>query len=228
MILGIETTTKIGSLAIVENGKIIIEDTIDTKLNHAASLVSVLNKLLKKVNLNITDIKGIAVDTGPGSFTGIRVGIATSYGLAEVENKFLISICSLKVLAYEIANEKFLKKEIGRIVPFIDAKRGRVYTGFYKKSDGNISVEKEPYLTTLNELVKNIHPEDIILSPDIKRIDLGVLDKIKDRLVVKPIFPRASTVALLAEKKNKNGYVEKHIEPMYLYDVEYKTINSRK
>jgi len=226
MILGIETTTKIGSLAIVNNGRILIEEIIDTKLNHAANLISILDKILTKIKLDIRSINIIAIDTGPGSFTGIRVGIASSRGLAELDKKILVNICSLEVLAYEFVNSELLKNDCEYVIPFIDAKRGRIYTACYKNINKELKVEKEPYLATLQNLIcnKDISPNSCILGPDINLIENGSFPIKGKGIIEKPIFPKASAVALLAENKIKEeGFREKNIEPMYLHDVEYKT-----
>lgn len=204
MILGIETVTKIGSLVIVEDAKILGQITIDTQLRHTANLISSLDNLLKSIGVGISNIDAISVDIGPGSFTGIRVGIATAMGLAQPDNKLLIGICSLEVLCYKII-ERGIEKDIKILVPVIDAKRGLFYSASYKVDNGRIEVVKEPYLTTIDLLNKEKPKDSLIFGPEID-----------------DTYPDAGVVALIAERKIKEGLVEKDIEPMYVHGIEYR------
>lgn len=204
MILGIETVTKIGSLVIVEDAKILGQITIDTQLRHTANLISSLDNLLKSIGVGISNIDAISVDIGPGSFTGIRVGIATARGLAQPDNKLLIGICSLEVLCYKII-EIGIEEDIEILVPVIDAKRGLFYSASYKVDNGRIEIVKEPYLTTIDLLNKEKPKDSLIFGPEIDNT-----------------YPDAGVVALIAERKIKEGLVEKDIEPMYVHGIEYR------
>jgi len=79
-ILGIETSVKSGSLALIEGEDIVTRADIDTRLNHSARLIPVLNELLRLAGWGIDDLDGVGVGLGPGSFTGIRVGLAAGQG----------------------------------------------------------------------------------------------------------------------------------------------------
>lgn len=207
MILGIETVTKIGSLAIAEDAKILGQITIDTQLRHTANLISSLDNLLKSIRVGISDIDAISVDIGPGSFTGIRVGIASARGLAQADNKSLIGICSLEVLCYKII-ERGIKGDIKILVPVIDAKRGLFYSASYKVDNGRIKTIKEPYLTTMDLLNKEKPKDSLLFGPEIDNT-----------------YPDAGVVAILAERKLKEGLAQKDIEPMYIHEIEYRLKN---
>lgn len=211
-ILGIETVTRVGSLAVVDNKNIITEVTVDTDLKHAAGIVSALDSLLASVNTDISAIDTVAVDVGPGSFTGIRVGIASAKGLMRPGNKRLVGVCSLEVLCYEVLNKGLIDSGIEYLTPFIDAKRGGIYSAWYKVEKDNIRVVKEPYLTTLKKLSGEMPSGSYIFGPDVKMI----------KEEKEPIFPSAGGVVYLAEKKINEKIEEKFVEPMYIYDVEYR------
>lgn len=189
LILGIETVTRVGSLAVVRDGEILEQAAIDTELNHTARLISTLDTL----GIRISDIDAIAVDIGPGSFTGIRVGISTAMGLAQPFDIPLIGICSLEVLCCKVK----VPEGVRFLVPVIDAKRGLFYSATYG-TDG--SVIKEPYLTTKENLPQGFH-----FGPEIDNT-----------------YPDAGTVAKIGEKRIKEGKIEKNIEPMYLHAIEYR------
>lgn len=212
MILGIETVTRIGSLAIVDRGKIVGQSTIDTTLSHTASLIPVLDNLLASINMDISEVDVVAVDVGPGSFTGIKVGIASAKGLTEPNNKRLLGVCSLEVVCYEVLKKGLVKRKVEYLVPFIDAKRAGIYAGWYRMKGNQVQIVKGPYLTTLKKLLDEMPSNSYIFGPDINMI----------KKEEKPIFPSAGTLAWLGEKKISEGLGEKTVEPMYIYDVEYR------
>lgn len=193
LVLGVETVTKVGSLAAVEDGKILGQATIDTQLRHTANLISSLDNLLKSLGINISNINAIAVDIGPGSFTGIRVGLSCAMGLAQPFSIPLIGICSLEVLC-----SKAKAPEGTRIlVPVIDAKRGLFYSASYGTDGSEI---KKPYLTTKENL-----PQGFQFGPEIDNT-----------------YPDAGTVARIGERRLSEGKIEKVIEPLYIHGIEYR------
>lgn len=188
LVLGIETVTRIGSLAVVRDGEILGQATIDTQLKHTARLISTLGTL----GVSIAEIDAIAVDIGPGSFTGIRVGLSSAMGLAQPFDIPLIGVCSLEVLCRKATSPDGIKF----LVPVIDAKRGLFYSATYGLDGSEI---KRPYLTTKENLPQGFH-----FGPEIDNT-----------------YPDAVTVAKIAMEKIKEGKVEKNIEPMYLHEIEY-------
>lgn len=192
MILGIDTVTRVGSLAVVDDSKILGKVVIDTELNHSARLVSSVDNLLKDIGVNISEIDKIAVDIGPGSFTGIRVGLSFAMGLAQGGGKQLLGACSLDVLMHQII-AKGVPDGIKFLTPAIDAKKGRYYSAVYS-IDGKII--RYPYLTTLEILREESLEERLLFGPEIDGI-----------------YPDASVVAMIADKK--------HIRPIYLNEIEY-------
>lgn len=194
LVLGVETVTKIGSLAVVRDGKVLGRITIDTQLNHTARLISSLDELLRSLGVRIRDIGAISVDIGPGSFTGIRVGLSTAMGLAQPFDLPLIGVCSLEVLCCKVKAPEGIRF----LVPVIDAKRGLFYSAVYGVDGTEI---KRPYLTTK----ENLPQEGFHFGPEIDNT-----------------YPDAETVAKIGERKIKEGKVEKKIEPMYLHAIEYR------
>lgn len=212
LILGIETVTKIGSLAIVKDGKIIGQTMIDAHLRHAANLISSLDNLLRSHRIKISDIDAIAVDTGPGSFTGIRVGIASALGLAQPDNKQLIGVCSLSVLSYQMAEHS----EGRNLVPVIDAKRGAFYSACYRLEDESLKTITEPYVIKSEMLRRSIPKDSFVFGPDMRKAGEFITT---DGVVIVDthgIYPHAGMAAKAAEKAPK-----KNLEPMYIHDIEY-------
>ena len=128
-ILSVSTSSKIASCAICENEKTILELNINDTKTHSETLIPLVTDLLEKANLKITDINAIACDVGPGSFTGIRIGISSVKAIAESLNIPVLSVSSLEALAYNISNVS-----CDTICSLIDARNNQVYAGIFDKS----------------------------------------------------------------------------------------------
>jgi tRNA threonylcarbamoyladenosine biosynthesis protein TsaB len=125
-ILAIDTSSKICSVAILEDDEIIDELNLDDGKTHSENLMPLVDEILRKNNINIKQIEMIACSVGPGSFTGIRIGVATIKPIAEVLNIKIASVTSLETLAKNVENEE-------TIVSLIDARNNQVYCGIFDK-----------------------------------------------------------------------------------------------
>lgn len=135
-ILAIDTTGLVASVAIVDNEKTIGEFTTNYKKTHSQTLMPMLEQLMGILDMDLSQIDYIACASGPGSFTGLRIGAATAKGLAHGLNKKIISIPTLDALAYNVSESKHL------IVPIMDARRNQVYTGIYKPNSDFTPIEE--------------------------------------------------------------------------------------
>lgn len=125
-ILALDSSGLVASIAIVENDKLIAEYTIQYKKTHSQTLLPMLDEITKMVELDMSTIDAIAVASGPGSFTGLRIGAATAKGLGFALQKPLIGVPTLEGLAYNMYGTNHL------VCPIMDARRGQVYTGIYE------------------------------------------------------------------------------------------------
>ncbi len=130
LILSLDTTTRAASCALARDGVVVREDAIDPSRQLALQLPGSLDALLMLADAELREIDAFAVVTGPGSFTGLRVGIATMQGLAFAEEKPLIGVSGLTALS-AVAAPAFLSS---RIATWIDAWRGDVYAALYEDS----------------------------------------------------------------------------------------------
>lgn len=129
--LTIDTTTKINALALAEDGNLIGESFLHTTKTHSERLIPMLNQLLTAASWQLTDLDFIGVVRGPGSFTGIRIGIATAQGLVQVLQIPMIGVLSLEVLAW--AGYGCCSNDI---VPILDARKNEWYTAHYRWLNG--------------------------------------------------------------------------------------------
>ncbi|HZJ83667.1 MAG TPA: tRNA (adenosine(37)-N6)-threonylcarbamoyltransferase complex dimerization subunit type 1 TsaB [Clostridia bacterium] len=230
-VLAIESSGMVAAVAIASEEKLIGEFLLDHRKTHSQQLMPLIEQLLNNLDMELGDMDLLAVSEGPGSFTGLRIGISTVKGLAQALNKEVIGIPSLDGLAYNLAFRD------GLICPIIDARREQVYTSIYrwnslhKDGDGQGSLERiDDYMAIpLRELIQKLkqYNENMIFNGDGVPVYWNILkEELGDRAYRAPInllMQRASSIASLAltrseeirtkEVKTK-GYIE--LLPFYL------------
>ena len=145
-ILSIDTSSNICSISILEDTTLIYEDHISDKLTHSENLMPMIKKSLESLNLNLSDIDLFTCSKGPGSFTGIRIGVSTICAFRDYFNKPAIGISSLESLAYNIISEGN-----SLVCSIIDAKNNNVYAGLFKYENSHYSADNiNNVLTMLN------------------------------------------------------------------------------
>lgn len=145
-ILAIDTSSAICSVALLENNNLIDKNELNDGKTHSENLMPLLDELLKRNKVNIKEIELIACCVGPGSFTGIRIGVSSIKAIAEVLNIKVASVTSLEALARNIENEE-------TIISLIDARNNQVYCGIF---DENYN-KKEDYLADdINSVINHM------------------------------------------------------------------------
>ena len=125
-ILGLDSSGLVAGVAVVEDGVLLAEYTTNYKKTHSQTLLPMLEELAHMIELDLDTIDAIAIASGPGSFTGLRIGSATAKGLGLALNKPLVEVPTLEGLAWNLwGNERL-------ICPLMDARRNQVYTGAYE------------------------------------------------------------------------------------------------
>ena len=211
---GIDTSTKVGCLAIVQDGKCLGEKTIDAQLDHSARLLPTLESALEETGCARTDIACIGVGLGPGSLTGVRVGIAFAKGLVFALQKPLVGVCSLEAIAYRV------RERPRTITVIVDAKLGGYYHAGYRWAGGVFEEVRAPSVCCLRDLAEQIPAGSLLVSPDEKGIPREVLEALpRDcRVEETPIHPSAEYIArrALVEATSPSYDASKIVEPIYL------------
>ena len=145
-ILSIDTSSNICGVAVLENDKLLKEVSQNNGLTHSETLMPIIKDTLSRLNITLNDIDLIVCDKGPGSFTGIRIGIATSKAFADSLNKTQIGISSLEALAYNVKTD-------GIICSLIDAKNNNVYVGVFENIDGNYILRRNFWAENISDLL---------------------------------------------------------------------------
>lgn len=215
-ILALDTSSRVSSIAIIDEDKVIAEYLLDVGGSHSQKLLYLLDQVLRDSELTIKKIDGFAVAVGPGSFTALRVGIATAKGLAIGAKKPLYGIPTLDALASSVYGT-------GLICPILDAKGGWVYGAIYQYHQPDFQLRKvaTEFLLPLKELFKKTRTPTVFLGNAV----LIHRDLIKKELGMDAFFApqefslvRAANVATLALIKLKAGEVPElsEIKPIYL------------
>ncbi|MBQ8325916.1 MAG: tRNA (adenosine(37)-N6)-threonylcarbamoyltransferase complex dimerization subunit type 1 TsaB [Lachnospiraceae bacterium] len=130
-LLALDSSGLVASVAVMEDDTMVAEYTMNYKKTHSQTLVPMLDQMSKMIELDLNTIDAIAIASGPGSFTGLRIGSATAKGLGLALNKPIIPVPTVDALAYNLCGNT------GVICPIMDARRNQVYTGIYQfVSDG--------------------------------------------------------------------------------------------
>ncbi len=161
-VLSIDSSSKVATIALINDEEIISEYILNNKREHSTILMPMIDKILNENNMSINDIDGYVVSKGPGSFTGLRIGMATIKGLSFGSNRPYVSLSSLDGLAYSVSSFS------GIICPIMTALRENVYTSLYKLIDGKLHNILEPVAMDIDELVEILKEknENIIFTGD--------------------------------------------------------------
>ena len=154
-ILSIDTSSKICSVSVLENEDVIIENHILDEKTHSQKLMPLIDEVMKELKLSVWDFDLYACGIGPGSFTGVRIGVSTIKAFADVTSVPIIGINSLESLAYNALNTNY-KKNTDFICSIIDAKNDNVYFALYKITNNTISVLIEPSFKEISELIDTL------------------------------------------------------------------------
>lgn len=211
-ILNIETATKNCSVSLAKNGETILcKEIAEQGYSHAEKLHVFIEEILKETGIGVNDLNGIAVSKGPGSYTGLRIGVSTAKGLCYALGIPLISVDTLQVLA-----KKVVVKD-GLIVPMLDARRMEVYSAIFDKSYSKI---KEVQAEILTENSYTDSPETFYFIGDCQEKCKTVLTAANFYFLPEIVFPSASEMSALSYKKFINNDFEDvaYFEPFYLKD----------
>ncbi len=221
LILGVDTSGKNGSLALVRFEAESVHTLELVPLEggtFSAQLIPQISALLLKHSLPKHDIDAFAVVSGPGSFTGLRVGLAAIKAVAEILRKPIASISVLEIVARAAETD-------GRVIAALDAGRGEVYVGIYEFGDQHLSVAHEELLTIpeLQAMVASCH----VVTPDERLADRFKEGNINVTMIPQP---RADSVARIGHEKIRKGEVvsPEALDATYIRRSDPEIVHSRR
>jgi len=226
LILNIETATTVCSVALCRDGQVVengIEEVLHTK-DHASQLTVFIEKIMERTGIKLSEIDAVAVSKGPGSYTGLRIGVSTAKGIAYALDKPLISVCTLKSLAVDEANGLC---DVSRgnpaifdtlFCPMIDARRMDVYTAVYNfdfellHPISAVTITPDSFKELLDKQTIIFIGEGSIKCRDVITHRNAIFNHFN--------FPSARSMARLSERAYQNHEFEDiaYFEPFYLKD----------
>jgi len=226
-ILAIETATEVCGAAIIQNGAVISEASITAPHIHSEKLIGLIDDALRRAAIDPGRIDGIAVSIGPGSFTGLRIGLSVAKGIAFACGKPVVPVPTLKALAAQAGRESLLNSA-SLVLTMIDAGREEFYIAAYRDSRGTLQEVTPPRAATPDEVVRRFADEKrIVVMGD------GA-DKFQPWLTVahpspslRFLFPQrarrlcsAAAVGVIGEEELAAGHTADlaRLEPAYLKD----------
>jgi len=214
LILAIETATKNCSVALFENDKLLqLKEYNSAEYSHSEQLTLFIKEVINKTKVNLKAIDGIAVSKGPGSYTGLRIGVSTAKGLCYSLEIPLIAVSTLRAMSFAILKKRGYKF----YCPMIDARRTEVFSSIYDQKNNEVReiradiVESDTYAEFLKEKVLFFGDGALKCKMIINHPNAHFIDG---------IFPSAKDMGILAFKKyiNKDYEDIAYFDPYYLKD----------
>lgn len=218
-VLGIDTATRVAGAAVAGEDRLISERLIHNLLTHSQNIIPMISQVMEDAGLKPADLHGIAVTGGPGSFTGLRIGMSAAKAMGLALNLPVISVSTLKALAWNLYRAE------GLICPILDAKKNEVYTCVYRSGDSGLEEVMSPAALSPGQLVVHLNEfgaekvnflgDGAPVYGDTIKAALG-----ERALFAKMInaFPRAGAVAELGLAKLRAGSLADptFLQPVYL------------
>ncbi len=218
VILAIDSTAPSASAAIIKDGKLLSEMFLNVGLTHSVTLLPLVKGALELAELTVNDVDAVAVNSGPGSFTGARIGVALAKGLAQPTDKKCVPVSTLESIAFPFSDCDCI------IASVMDARCKQVYGAFFDAKNGNITRLTEDDAFSFDVLEEKISSfnKKVILSGDGADVAYEFLkDKGLDVAKANPAlrYQHASSVGFIAEKRlnnNENIVSYSQLVPAYL------------
>ncbi|MBQ4153128.1 MAG: tRNA (adenosine(37)-N6)-threonylcarbamoyltransferase complex dimerization subunit type 1 TsaB [Oscillospiraceae bacterium] len=196
-ILAFDSSAKVAAVSVCTEDKILAETVLDTGLTHSHTLLPICSALLKTAQLELADIDGFAVSIGPGSFTGLRIGLAAVKGMAFGLDKPCYPVSTLEALSYNLNGLD------GIACPVMDARRGQVYNALFSLENGSSVRLCEDRAISIEMLYQELaqYEGTVWLCGDGAELCYRKLSELSDRIRLAPMalrFQRASGVAAAA------------------------------
>lgn len=214
-VLAIDTASNVASAAILEDDKLLGEIILNHKLTHSQKLMPMIDALFQNCECKPEDMDLFAAANGPGSFTGLRIGVATVKGLAHGVNKPVIGISTLDGLAYSLPYCENL------IVPIMDARRSQVYTGTYIWDTDGFKTVEEPRAVSIEECVSDCGNflETVFVGDGVPVHREYICEKLGDKALfveANANMQRASSIGALALRRYDRAVAPQELLPFYL------------
>ena len=202
-VLGIDTSTSCGAVGLIDDEQVLSDTLLNIPVTHSERLLGAIEFSLREARCSIEDVEGWAISLGPGSFTGLRIGVSTVKGLAFATGKPVAGMGTLDVLASQVSPTPY------PICPILDARKKEVYSAFYRYGEGGVLLrQSEDQVLRPEDLVKRINGQTILIGDGV-RTYRDLLLRSLPSLAIFPAaplhIPHGSMVAKLGFELLKKG-----------------------
>ncbi len=214
-VLGIDTSTMTAGVGLVENEEVLVDVIFDVKATYSEILMPTVDQVLKMVELKAVDLDGFAVCIGPGSFTGLRIGLSTIKGLCFATGKPVAGVFSLDALA---SHSLFCRYQV---VPLLDARKNEVYAAIYETGDGKLTRKSDFWATDVENLARKIDRETLFVGPAARLYRKELVDLLGKKAYFaldQQSTPSGASIARIGAGKLARGQTEdvSELEPLYI------------
>lgn len=221
--LSLNTSTRQYSIAIMDDEVLLGEYILPSNLTHYKGLMPAIDELFKKVNVSPSMIGGLIVAIGPGSFTGIRIGLSIVKGLSEYLQVPIVGVSTLEAMAHQIP---FIKEDI---CPFVSSRKGEVFTGLFRWTSKDELLEiKQSVCLKIEDIDSIIEKTTVLIGNDYPDQATTLRQQGNELYILAPAYMwnlRSSVIAAVGLKKIKRGNPAgvNNIEPLYMRGADIRT-----
>ena len=216
-ILAMDTATVVSSVAVATEDRVVAELTAETRFTHSETLVENIEEVMRLADVKREDLSAVAVSLGPGSFTGLRIGLAAAKAIAYALSIPLVGVPTLEVLAAAFPSPGAI------VAPLIDAQKGNGYFALYRWTENGLVCERDVAVASPEEIADTIVREQgpVTVAGDFARKLAAKGIELPKNATLAPlthIMPRAALVAARAvvRLQNEEGKSPMDLEPIYV------------
>ncbi len=213
LVLGIETSTLQGSIALMSERGLVSEYTLNVEATHSERLLPAINRLFNDLNLDIQGIDGISVALGPGSFTGLRIGISTAKGLSFASGKPVVGVPTLEALAWNLPFCPYW------VCPILDARKKEVYCAIFRFKGNELVTLVEAQVLSPTALIPLVQEPTVFLGDGLIPYGEIIKEILRDKAIFAPLAKRGPSAANVAELGLRKLQQGERAEPASLVPI---------
>jgi len=193
LVLGIETSTRQGGVAIVGEDHVLCETVLNVEVTHSERLLPAVDRALDEARITLDGLGGIAVSIGPGSFTGLRIGLSTAKGLAYATGLPLVGVPTLEAMAWTLPAARW------QVCPVLDARKQEVYAALFRHEPEGLRRVTEDAALPPEDLCRLIRNPTLFLGDGADAYGALFRERLGDKMLLPPLASRGARPACVAE-----------------------------
>jgi tRNA threonylcarbamoyladenosine biosynthesis protein TsaB len=193
LVLGVETSTTQGGVAIVGEDRVLCECVLNVEVTHSERLLPAIDRALADARVSLSDLGGIAVSIGPGSFTGLRIGLSTVKGLAYGTGLPVAGVPTLEAMAWSVPEARW------QVCPVLDARKQEVYAALFRHDHGRLVRVTEDAALAPEALCLLVRKPTLFLGDGVQTYGAFFRERLGARMLVPPLAGRGVRPACVAE-----------------------------